>query len=202
MCGLGAIRKSKRLDYALTEADHFATLSYQERLRQLEYTESSVKIEDKNQSTVASAPLSQNLKSTLAKKSTTGGGPGRRRQFSSRNSNSTVSQVNVKLKENKAVNIKLEVPITGKAASNNLDSSVIGTHANLFTTLGMGFTEENQVKLFTSSLVQEIQTQVIAALTGNAVMPAPAATNKKTCLTAKGTCMHIYIILASCSGSN
>ena len=199
MCGLGAIRKSKRLDYALTEADHFATLSYQERLRQLEYTESSVKLEDKNplsdRSTVASAPLSQNLKTTLAKKSTTGGGPGRRRQLSSRNSNSTVSQVNVKqtLKENRAVNIKLEVPSTCKAASNNLDSSVIGTHANLFTTLGMGFTEENQVKLFTSSLVQEIQTQVIAALTGNAVMPAPTANNKKTASTAKGTCMYMYI---------
>lgn len=176
LCSLGAIRKSKRLDDALSEADYYATLTNEERLGKLEYTENYVKVKDTKLTLSASnSQPSQAEKSATVSVSATG----RKRRLSS--SNTAATQVLHPLKDRLNIaNVKPKLPRQGAQVS---DNSVAETHINLFSTLGIGFNKENSINLITDTLVKQIKTQVIAALnqhTGMAVSAKAQSGRGKT----------------------
>ena len=115
-----------------------------------------------------------------------GSGSSRKRRFSATSSNSTVSQVHVN--QQLPVNIKQEV-VARKDAKlcGNPGALTTVSHENLFSTLGMGFGEENRIKLFTNSLMKEIQSQIFAALSRpTTIMMASTATAKTKTTTNRG----------------
>ena len=161
MCSLGEIRKSKRLEHALSEADSFATLSDQERLTKCEYTDNTVKVEDSEPQTRA-----QNIASNLSQKAHVGGNIAfttSNRRGRPPNSNKTTTQVQVASQPLRDMtnNTAANQSITANLSS---QGSTTGAYGDLFKTLGMGFNEGNHMNLVTNTLIQQIQAQVIATL--------------------------------------
>ena len=158
-CSLGEIRKSKRLEYALSEADSYATLSDQERLSKCEYTENAVQVEDSKPQTQVrnSTPnSSQNSQVTGSVVSSTSNRRGRPSKATAALQTSSCAQP-LKDTTNQAATNSHTV-----GASSQL--SVNGVHEELFRTLGMGFNERNHINLVANTLIQQIQAEVLAAL--------------------------------------
>lgn len=161
MCSLGEVRKSKRLDYALAEADSYATLSDSERLSKCEYTEDAVKVEDTKPRVQTQA---QNSASNLNQNAQVG-----------RPISSTTSNKRGRPSKAAALQTKSSHPLrdmtnnSASSAAASMGSAVsqittAGAHEDLFKTLGMGFNERNHINLVANTLIQQIQAQVLAAL--------------------------------------
>ncbi len=159
MCSLGEIRKSKRLEYALSEADSYATLSDQERLSKCEYTENAVKVEDlkpptqvqtsaSNPSQNAQVEQPRSVSSTMSNRK---GRPSKAAALQS-SSQPLRDMTNIATNSHSTVGASLS------------QISVNGAHEELFRTLGMGFNERKHINLVTNTLIQQIQAQVLAAL--------------------------------------
>ena len=155
LCSLGEIRKSKRLEHALSEADSFITLSDQERLSKCEYTENAVKVEDsKPQTQAQNSALNQSQKAQV-------GRPTASRKRGLSNSNKQVTSQPLRDMTNDS-----SIVTTGNSHTNGASSqtSTAGAHEDLFRMLGMGFNERNHINLVANTLIQQIRVQVLAAL--------------------------------------
>ena len=164
MCSLGPIRKSKQLDYALSEAESFISLTDSERLSKLEYTENSVNVEDSQHSSLAST---SNGKQPQIRKGATSDTGAKKKQKTTTTSYSTEAKNSKPLTDKtNRVTIKQENPY--KKGSRQLDSSVgakgANTHEDLFKTLGMAFGDDNRINLVATSIMKQIQSQIVAAL--------------------------------------
>lgn len=86
------------------------------------------------------------------------------------------------------VTVKQEISRKGAKLCNG---SVKGIHEDLFKTLGIGFCEENQMNLFANTLINEIQTRVIEALSKHTGISISTATKtQSTSSNPTGTYMH------------
>ena len=146
--------------------------------------------EDKKPTITSSTTSKKSSKSVTQsdKNSDNSGGSGssRKRRFSATNFNSTVSQVH-RLPLKDGVHIKQEVAASKDAKlSGNLGGTTMVSHENLFSNLGMGFGEENRIKLFTNTLMKEIQSQIFAALSQPTTVMMASTANAKTKTTNRG----------------
>ena len=157
-CSLGEIRKSKRLEYALSEADSFATLNDLERLSKCEYTENTVKVEESKSQSKQSCASSSKQKAQDGKRIVSTGSNRKRRPSNSSKTTSTQLQGTLQYTTN-----------TTASSHASTQGPAIGLHKDLFKTLGMGFNETNHINLVANTLIQQIQAQVLAALGQNAV---------------------------------
>ena len=161
MCSLGPIRKSKPLDYALSEAESFIPLTNQERLSKLEYTENTVNVDSQKQTVSSVASTANNKQSQpQVRRDTTSDAGARKKPTSSRN---TQGKKVLADKSNLAVVMKQEHP---SKEPKPLETSILceSVHEDLFKTLGMGFSDENRINLVATNIVKQIQSQLMAAL--------------------------------------
>jgi hypothetical protein len=159
LCSLGEIRKSKRLERALSEADSYATLSDQERLTKCEYTENAVvKVEDLKPQIQAQNSASNSSQSARVEQPRSVASTMRNRK--GRPSKAAALQASSQPLRD-MTNIATNSHTVGASSS---QISVNGAHEELFRTLGMGFNQRNQIDLVTNTLIQQIQARVLAAL--------------------------------------
>ena len=103
-------------------------------------------------------------------------------------SNSTPTQDKQPLNNRSNVlTVKQEISRKGAKVCNE---SAKGTHKDLFNMLGIPFCEDNQMNVFANTLMKEIQTQVMAALSKHTGMSVLAAT--------KTNGNAVYILVVSC----
>ena len=165
LCSLGEIRKSKRLEYALSEADSYTTLSDQERLSKCEYTENAVKVEHLKPQTQA-----QNSASNLSQKAQVGK-PSASTTTNRKGRPSNSSKVTIQASSQPLRDMTNDSSIaTNSHAMGALSQiSMTGAHEDLFKTLGMGTDERNHINMVANTLIQQIQAQILAALGQSAV---------------------------------
>ena len=183
MCSLGEVRKSKRLDYALAEADSYTTLSDSERLSKCEYTEDAVKVEDtkprvQTQAQNSASNPNQNAQVGRPISSTTSNKRGRPSKAATLQA--TSSHPLRDMTNNSASSAAASM---GAAVS---QITTAGAHEDLFKMLGMGFNERNHINLVANTLIQQIQAQVLAALDQHVTTLTATTTNTEQ-LQCKGT---------------
>ena len=101
---------------------------------------------------------------------------GRRRHSSISNATHTQDKQPLKDKSN-LVSARQEISRKGAKLCNK---SVKGLHEDLFNTLGIAFCDDNRMNLFANTLIKEIQTQVVAALSKHTGISVSAATKTKS----------------------
>ena len=148
MCSLGAIRKSRQLEHALTEADAYITLTDQERLSKCQYTESSVKVEDLKKALTSTSTEDLEAEGKVVPGNSTG------RKRCSSNTSRRTTHVKQPLGE-RTSNVK-----QGNSSSQSHES-MTGTRED---SLRIEFSENSSLSLVANTLMKQIQHQVMAAL--------------------------------------